>query len=337
MKYIDMHCDTLMLYASKDNKGLFENTKSVDIKRLKKAGTAAQFFAIWMPDEESIKKEMLIEETNAVGEAVFSWKKYSDEKYFEALYRGFSECMKEYNNIISHATTYEGYLKNVHTGKISAFLTVEDGRIVDGKFARIDELKRLGVSLITLTWNYSNCFGSPNSFDKKTMNESLTAFGKEAVEYMQNKGIIVDVSHLSDGGFKDVADICKRPFVASHSNVRALSPHPRNLTDDMIRTLGERGGVAGLNFCPDFLNEDINNKNSTVERLCAHALYMADRGGIDVVAIGSDLDGIEGDIEIDSVDKMELLFEGLKRAGFKESELDKVLYGNAERILKNIL
>ena len=337
MKYIDMHCDTLSLYASKDKADLFENTKSVDIKRLIKSGTSAQFFAIWMPDKETINKEVLKEAGECAAEENFKWKDYSDEKYFNALYSGFRNCVKKHNNIISHAISYEEYLENVHTGKISAFLTVEDGRIVEGELKRLDELKEFGVSLVTLTWNYVNCFGSPNSFDKNIMNEGLTAFGKEAVAYMQDIGIIVDVSHLSDGGFYDVADICKKTFVASHSNARALSPHPRNLTDDMIRTIGEKGGIIGLNFCPDFLNKDINNKNSTVERLCAHAMYMADKGGIDVVAIGSDLDGIEGDIEINSVDKMELLFDGLKRAGFKESELDKIMHGNAERILKNIL
>ncbi len=336
MKYIDMHCDTLMIYASKDKNDLYENNKSVDIKRLKKAGAIAQFFAIWMPDKETIIKEIERRAGEKRAEA-FMWEKYSDDMYFDALYQGFLECMENYSSVISHVSDYKGYLQNTHSGKISAFLTVEDGRVIGGKLSNIDELKKRGVSLITLTWNYKNCIGSPNSFEKSTMNEGLTVFGKEAVEYMQDKGILVDVSHLSDGGFNDVADICRKPFVASHSNARALSPHPRNLTDDMIRVIGRKGGIIGLNFCPDFLNEDINDKNSTVERLCVHALHMADKGGIETVALGSDLDGIEGNIEINSTDKMELLYYGLKHIGFKESELDKILFKNVERIIKNIL
>ncbi len=338
MPYIDMHCDTLELYASKSDESLFENTKSIDIKRLKNADAKAQFFAIWMPDEETIYKEASLEDKiNIYDNDSFWWREYSDEKYFYALYNGFKECIKEHNDIIVHTASYDDYIENINNGKLSAFLTVEDGRIVEGKLERIEKLKELGVSLITLTWNTQNCFGAPNSFDKNIMNEGLTKFGIEAVECMQDKGIIVDVSHLSDGGFYDVADICRKSFVASHSNARVLSPHPRNLTDDMIRILGERGGAIGLNFCPYFLNKDINNKASTVEGLCAHALHIADKGGIDVVALGSDLDGIEGDIEIDSVEKMHHMFHGLKKVGFNESEIDKIMYKNAERIVKEVL
>lgn len=338
MKYIDMHCDTLSVYALKDKEDLFENTKAVDIKRLKKTGAMAQFFAVWLPDSATVNKRVL--EENIISnetKGVFIWNSYSDEKYFKKLYEDFKNCVEKHNNIITHVSSYGDYLANKNIGRISAFLTVEDGRITDGKLKRLDELKKLGVSLITLTWNNRNCFGSANSFDESIMNEGLTAFGKEAVIYMQDKGIIVDVAHLSDGGFYDVSDICKKPFIASHSNARALSPHPRNLTDDMLRILGERGGAAGLNFCPYFLNKDINDNNSTVEQICSHAVYMTDKGGADVVAIGSDLDGIEGNIEIDSADKMELLFEHLKKAGFKESEIEKILYKNAERIIKELL
>ena len=88
------------------------------------------------------------------------------------------------------------------------------------------------------------------------MARGLTPFGRDAVEEMQRLGMLVDVSHLSDGGFWEVARLAKRPFLASHSNCRALCPHPRNLTDEMLRTLGEKGGVAGLNFGPQFLNAD---------------------------------------------------------------------------------
>lgn len=312
MGYIDMHCDTLMVYALDGKGDLYENSMSVDIKRLRKSGAAAQFFAIWMHE-------------------------HSDENYFKRLYGGFKDCMAAHDSEISHVSSYEEYKKNRAAGKLSAFLTVEDGKIVDGSMERLTRLKKDGVSLITLTWNFKNCFGSPNSFDKNEMAEGLTEFGKEAVEYMQNAGIMVDVSHLSDGGFWDVADICRRPFVASHSNARVLSPHPRNLTDEMIKMIGERGGAAGLNFCPYFLNEDITDNNSTVEAICRHAVYLADKGGIECVMLGSDLDGIEGNIEIDSTDKMEMLFEGLKKAGFSESETEKIRWGNAERVIKDTL
>lgn len=345
MGYIDMHCDTLMVYASEIKEDLYENSLSVDIRRLRKAGAAAQFFAIWMPDRDTIDKRLAkgrLYSIEAAGldslpEGEYEKPEYSDERYFKSLYDGFKECMQAHRSEVSHVGCYEEYIKNRSSGKLSAFLTLEDGRLADGSIERLMQLKKAGVSLITLTWNFKNCFGSPNSFNKDEMTEGLTEFGREAVEYMQNAGIIVDVSHLSDGGFMDIADICRKPFVASHSNARALSPHPRNLTDEMIKIIGEKGGIAGLNFCPYFLNQDITDKNSTVEALCRHAGYLADKGGIECVALGSDLDGIEGNIEIDSADKMEYLFEGLKKAGFKESELDKIRWQNAERVIKDTL
>ena len=348
MGYIDMHCDTLKVYALENKGDLYENSISVDIRRLRKYGAAAQFFAIWMPDEETINNELVFKDvlcqTDAAGLKIYSEgtgadsdKGYSDEKYFKTLYNGFMDCMAAHDSEVSHVSNYENYLKNRRAGKLSAFLALEDGRLVNGSIERLTELKKAGISLITLTWNFKNCFGSPNSFDKNQMAEGLSKFGKEAVEYMQNAGIIVDVSHLSDGGFNDVADICSKPFVASHSNARALSPHPRNLTDEMIKIIGERGGISGLNFCPHFLNKNIKCEDSKVDDLCRHARYIADKGGIECVALGSDLDGIKGNIEIDSADRMGQLFEGLKNAGFNESEIDKISRMNAERVIKDTL
>lgn len=134
-------------------------------------------------------------------------------------------------------------------------LTVEDGRMVNGSFDRLEQLAKTGVRAIALTWNFENCFGAPNSRDPKIMSKGLSAFGKEAIEAMNELGILVDVSHLSDGGFYDVAKISKKPFVATHSDCRALAAHPRNLTDDMIRLLAQKGGVSGINFAPAFLDD----------------------------------------------------------------------------------
>lgn len=323
MGYIDLHCDTLMLYAAGENRRLYENNLAVDIKRLKKAGAYAQFFAIWMPDKETIVQKIKMQE-------------YSDEKYYNTLLTGADREIKEYGDIISHAGSFEAYLANKASGKISAFLTLEDGRIAGGSLEKLYRLKRDGISLITLTWNERNCFGAPASYNKNIMAEGLTGFGKEAVAFMQDEKIIVDVSHLSDGGFMDVTDICRKPFIASHSNARGLVSHPRNLSDKMLKLIGERGGVAGLNFCPDFLNTDRHDKRSTVKNICMHAKYMSDKAGIESVAVGSDLDGIKGDIEIDSTDKIYMLNDGLKAAGFSEDDIDKIMWKNAERVLESI-
>ena len=121
---------------------------------------------------------------------------------------------------------------------------MEEGGVLNEKQERLEELYRLGIRLITLTWNYENCLGYPNSRDGEVMNRGLKAFGLEIVERMNALGMLVDVSHLSDGGFWDCIRVSRAPIIASHSNARALCGVPRNLTDDMLRALAEKGGAA---------------------------------------------------------------------------------------------
>ena len=154
---------------------------------------------------------------------------------------------------------------------------------------------------------------------------------------MNELGMIVDVSHLSDEGFYDVAAVSEKPFIASHSNARALAGCSRNLSDDMIRLLAEQGGVTGLNFAPGFLEEDFYSKESRIERMTAHANYIVNCGGEEVLALGSDLDGVGGRLEIPSPDKMDLLWEGLKKAGLTERQIELAARKNAERVIGEIM
>ena len=148
---------------------------------------------------------------------------------------------------------------------------------------------------------------------------------------------MVDVSHLSDGGFYDVAAICKKPFIATHSNCRALSPHHRNLTDEMLKILGNAGGVAGLNFGPEFLNADVTCKDSMASVIAKHARHMANVGGLACVAVGSDFDGVHGNMEISDCSKMQLLADALKAEGFSEDEIDQIANNNILRVMEETI
>ena len=219
---------------------------------------------------------------------------------------------------------------------MSAVLTIEDGRSVRGK---VDNLKRfydMGVRLITLTWNYENCFGYPNSYDPDVMGRGLKPFGLEAVEYMNELGMIVDVSHLSDAGFYDVASHAKRPFVASHSDARAICPAVRNLTDDMIRLLAEKGGVTGLNFCPSFLNAQ-KDYPGTAADVARHAAHIIKVGGEDCLGLGSDFDGIRTHAELPGADAMPVLEDALAKAGLTARQRDKVMGENVLRVYREVL
>jgi membrane dipeptidase len=154
---------------------------------------------------------------------------------------------------------------------------------------------------------------------------------------MNRLGMLIDVSHLSDGGFYDVARYSKQPFVASHSNARECTMHLRNLTDDMIRVLAEKGGIMGLNFESFFLNEGEPTALSTVEDMIRHLKHIRNVGGIDVMAIGTDFDGTMHSSEIAHLGEMEKLTVALKKNRFSEEEIDKIYYKNALRIIKQVL
>ena len=331
MSFIDFHCDTLEMFAVTETPSgdLYSNDRSVDFRRMKKVGMKAQFFAMWLPVPgmaPHLKHPGVIKN----GEL---W----DEGYLRTLYAGFKNTVGSHEDMVMHTVTWEDYQKALTDGKMAAFLTVEDGRVVNGKMENIKALYDGGVSLISLTWNQRNCFGSPNSRDEQVMTEGLTDFGKEAVEYMNELGMLVDVSHLSDGGFYDVAAVSKNPFVASHSNARAMSPHQRNLTDEMIRILADKGGILGLNYCPAFLSADSEGEESKIEDMVRHLTYIKNVGGTEILALGGDLDGIGGKLEIDSIDKTVYLFDALEKQGFTARELDGLACRNAERVLRESL
>ena len=329
MNYIDLHCDTLSEAFLKGKNDIFCFPEAMaDVQRLQKAGVAAQFFAIYMlPQLESIE--------NTADDKSFEIP--DDDNYIEALCGIMERTQVGHPEVIALTKSAAEFEKNNKVGKISAFLTMEDGRAVDGKMEKLEQFYEKGIRLISLTWNYENCFGAPNSFDSSVMEQGLTPFGKEAVCRMEELGMIVDVSHLSDGGFWDVAGILHGPFLASHSNCRALSPHPRNLTDEMLHILGERGGIAGMNFCPAFLHQDITRKDSTIESMITQVKHMVNKGGIECAAIGTDFDGIQGSLEIGTPEKMELLFAKLSAAGFTTGEIEKIAFENVERVIREIL
>lgn len=320
MKYIDMHCDTLMKLASKDaSPELYSNSFSVDFKRMAIGEAKAQFFAVFMLPQGSPRLAAL--------------DNISDDDYIDLLHKILFDNLEKYSQHAAFASNIDMLKANDAAGKVSAFLTIEDGRAVQGDMAKLEKYYGMGFRLISLTWNNENCFGSPNSYDPEVMNRGLSDFGKEAVVRMNELGMLIDVSHLSDGGFWDVVKLTKKPFVASHSNCRAISAHKRNLTDDMIKAIGQNGGAIGINFGPEFLNEDLTRVESTVQLMSKHISRMKDIGGIDCIALGSDFDGIHGELQVSASDKMGLIFDRLHWDGFTDAEIEKISHKNIERVI----
>ena len=251
-----------------------------------------------------------------------------------AMMRRTKEEISKNRDMIALARSCEELLTNQKNGLMSGILTVEEGGIIEGKMERLEELYREGVRLITLTWNFENCMGYPNSEDAEIMNQGLKPFGIEAVEHMNELGMIVDVSHLSDGGFWDVMKYSKKPAIASHSNARRECGHRRNLTDEMIRALAEKGGIAGLNFYPAFLAK---TGTANIDDIVGHLVHMYHVGGEEFVAIGTDFDGFEGAVDgLEDMGKMPFFYEALKKRKFTDSQIEKFWYKNALRIIREV-
>jgi len=324
MKIIDMHCDTLGgAYRDPENFSLFSNEASIDFQKMKKGDYMAQFFAMFLPPRHMAEK---------AGRVL-----PADDEMINTMASTLMREIKKHSDLIAFARNAEELLANDKAGKMSAFLTIEDGRSVEGSFDKLQQYYDLGVRLISFTWNYANCFGSPNSLDKDVMNTGLTQFGKEAVEWMNHKGMLIDVSHLSDAGFFDVARLSKKPFVASHSNCRALSGHQRNLTDEMIPLLAKAGGVSGINFCAPFLSEDLTSKFSLISDMVRHVKHFVKLGGIECVGLGSDFDGITGTLEVNDASMMPNLLHALSKEGFTDDQIEKIAYTNVLRVIKESL
>lgn len=307
---IDLHCDTVSrLYY--EGGSLRRNEFSVDINKLIKGGASAQVFAHFI---EGDKCKNPYEE-------------------FLAMHNNFLKELGKNNESINIVTNVKELKKVNDEGKIGAFLSIEEGEVLEGKVERLDKIYDLGIRIITLTWNFPNKIGYPN-IDFLYKDKGLTECGREIVSKMERIGIIPDVSHLSDKGFFDVLEICKKPFIASHSNSREIKNHPRNLTDTMIRKLSESGGVMGMNFCSNFLGE---YEIAKVDDIIRHIDYIKNIGGIDVIALGSDFDGISNKVEIEDISKIDMLAYRLKDRGYKESEIDKIFSKNVLRVFNDVL
>lgn len=331
MKAVDMHCDTLSVLRRQQNEkpevGLLQNEFHVDLRKLQEGGYLLQNFAMFV----DLKKEE------------DPWK--AIEQMSALFYRELEKSRER----IAPVRNWSEIEKNRVDGKLSALLCVEEGGVCGGDVHKLKQLYEMGVRMLTLTWNYPNELGYPNfiweengelpDFKKPNTEQGLTETGRIFVEEMERLGIIPDVSHLSDAGFYDVLETAKKPFVASHSNARTLCPWVRNLTDDMIRRLAERGGVIGLNFCPDFLTEGEPRKNNpgTIEAIVEHAKYITRIGGIECLGLGSDFDGIEGHAELPDASYLPRLKEAFHANGFAWSDIDKIMGSNVLRIYRDCL
>lgn len=269
----DLHADTidtlcmhdLEPYASADSSenhdgSLAESDASVSVDRMGDVGWA-QCYAVWTPDD------------------------CPSVSHLEFYRRGasfFAEQMAEHGDVFEHVKMDTDIRSVVAGGKVAAILTVENSCALEEGIQVVEEFERDGVLVCGLTWNGLNAVGGGASTD-----EGLTELGREYVAQLESRRMVVDVSHLSDQSFWDLDAIAKRPYIATHSNARAVCGVPRNLTDDQFKAIRDRGGIVGLNFHRGF----VSGGEYGFDELVAHVEHWLDLGGADCVALGGDRDG----------------------------------------------
>jgi len=307
---IDLHCDTIMqLLDHPDSGDLYRNTWKIDIEKLQKAHSKVQDFALFIN----------------LGKTNDPYGRYEEMRNL---------CTTQihlYGEHIQHVLSYQDVESVYESGKIGALMSIEEGGVLGGDLDKLKQAYQDGVRLITLTWNYPNGLGEPHCGEQ---HKKLTPKGIEFVEAMQDLGIIVDCSHLNDAGTEQLGDILDVPFVASHSNAREVTAHTRNLPDNLIKLIANKGGVIGLNFAQSFLG---TSPVSRIDDIVKHGLYLINKGGEDVVALGTDFDGIKPNTEIKDASEMYRLYDAFKEAGLSVEQCEKLFWKNADRLLKEIL
>lgn len=329
MKVVDMHCDTIseLLHARErgEEASILENHLHIDLNRMQKGDYLLQNFAMF----------------------VHLGKTADPFHYAMKLVDLFYNELEPYSDRIGIVKSWEDIEENQKAGKMSAMLTLEEGGICKGDLSCLRDFYRLGARMMTITWNFPNELGFPNGKDESVSparsvpdtEHGLTETGIAFVQEMERIGMIIDISHLNDAGIRDVFHYTKKPFVASHSNARALARHPRNLTDEMIRALAERGGVAGINYYAPFLKDA--DKKMPLQGLCsdmvAHMKHMKQVGGIGCIGLGSDFDGIDTATEMKDCSGMQLLADEMSREGFTSGEIEAVFHDNVLRVYRELL
>lgn len=327
LPYFDAHCDTIAVLA-KHGGSLARNGYHLDITRLGAYTPCAQVFALFGDIGTRLRAACISEEefSSRVRAGEVRADSYADALY-HTLLTAFQTAITENRNHISHCRTAADLDSATQEGKVAAFLAVEGADLLYG--TTLEKAYHDGVRIVTLTWNYANHLGG-----SCVTGGGLTEAGRSFVRRAGELGIVVDVSHGSDELFFDVAEVSKKPFIASHSNSRAVYPHRRNLTDEQFRTLVKAGGVAGINFYTAFLSDD----TCTLTNVIRHIEHFFSLGGERNVCLGGDLDGC-GSLPqgISGVQDMDLLAEELARLGYTDSLIQDLFYNNLSRVIREVI
>ena len=220
---------------------------------------------------------------------------------------------------------------------LAAVLHIEGAEAIDANFELLDVLYAAGLRSLGPVWSRPNAFGNGVPFrcpSSPDTGPGLTDLGKELVRACNRLRILIDLSHLNERGFWDVAAISNAPLVATHSNAHAISPHSRNLTDQQLAAIRQSGGLVGVNFASSFLRPDgRQDKDTPLDLMIRHIEHMLEHAGEDGVGLGSDFDGATIPAELGDAAGLQNLVQAMRKRGFGEPLIEKLCFRNWLRVL----
>ena len=309
---IDGHAGTLfdVLYKTRD---IGEESASghVDLRRLRKGGVRCTVLSAF-PAERIVPIR-----------GVRAGLEYSD------AFRSLEDAGNV--KLCVNAQDVEAANRDGQTGFMLGF---EGGEFLEGSLGALRMFGRLGLRVLTLTWSERNALADGAA--ESGTRGGLTRFGRQVVRACAGQSIVVDVSHLSEGGFWDVIDLTDEPFVASHSNCHEVYAHPRNLSDDQLKAIADAGGLVGITLNPEYLAEP--GAEVSLGMVCDQVMHAIEIAGEDHVGIGSDFDAFGSDVAapISGPDGLPLLTAELLRRGVTGKVISGVLGGNWLRIFRAV-
>lgn len=306
MNYFDLHCDTI-LNLVENNADLYQNEYHISLEKAKPIDTYIQFYAVFLKDNFYWDGGGFKEFTKHVDYLNAQFEKHSDK--------------------IQFIKTRNDFEKAINTKGNYGLLSMEGAVGFDDDLENVTKAKEMGCKMVTITWNGENhwCFGADYT-------KGLKPAGKELIVKLEKENMIVDVSHANDWGMDDILSVTNKPVVASHSNIRSIWPHKRNLSDEHFKEIAKRGGLVGINFFRHFLN----GEHATVGDIARHIEYMLSLGGENTVCMGSDFDGADLPKDLQNIGQVGVLYEYLlTKMNYSQELTDKLFWGNAKHFFTN--
>lgn len=347
----DGHNDTVLHLIPQDadtRRNFFERSTAghIDLPRAKEGGFAGGFFAMFVPNEaQSMEKlkAMAEKDINKIPLPPALDLDYAQQYAFKMM-RTLFDVEKQSEGQVKITRTVDELEHCIENDILAMILHFEGAEAIDTNLDSLEVFYQAGLRSLGIVWSRPTAFGNgvpfrfPHSPD---IGDGLTDAGKALVKGCNELGIMIDLSHLNEKGFWDVAKISDAPLVATHSNVHAISATPRNLTDKQLDAIKESDGMVGLNFATAFLREDGGKGLTSAERaatplatMVKHIDYLVERIGIDRVGLGSDFDGAGIPAEIGDVAGLPNLVSALQSAGYDDDALNKITHQNWIRVLR---